>query len=129
MKGMLEFYCGTMGLKIAFTLNHDDGTPFGYYLECGHMTFIEIFDQRGSVKQWGGACVELAPGTRYRHFCCEVTDLQGYTDMLKTKGITVSAITVGMDNSRQAWVKDPDGNDIELMEYTRDSLQLAPQRT
>jgi len=30
-----------------------------------------------------------------------------------------------MDGSLQAWIKDPDGNDIELMEYTRDSLQLA----
>jgi hypothetical protein len=28
-----------------------------------------------------------------------------------------------MDNSMQAWIKDPDGNDIELMEYTPTSFQ------
>jgi hypothetical protein len=31
---------------------------------------------------------------------------------------------MGMDNSRQAWVADPDGNEIELMEYGAASLQL-----
>jgi hypothetical protein len=33
---------------------------------------------------------------------------------------------MGVDNSRQAWIKDPDGNDIELMEYTDRSLQTTP---
>jgi hypothetical protein len=28
-----------------------------------------------------------------------------------------------MDGSRQCWIKDPDGNSIELMEYTSNSLQ------
>jgi len=32
---------------------------------------------------------------------------------------------MGMDNSRQAWVMDPDGNAIELMEYGPSSLQLG----
>jgi hypothetical protein len=30
-----------------------------------------------------------------------------------------------MDNSRQAWIDDPDGNAIELMEYGPSSLQLT----
>jgi hypothetical protein len=30
-----------------------------------------------------------------------------------------------MDNSRQAWIADPDGNSIELMEYGYSSLQLS----
>jgi hypothetical protein len=29
-----------------------------------------------------------------------------------------------MDQSRQAWTADPDGNPIELMEYTARSAQL-----
>ena len=39
--------------------------------------------------------------------------------------VTVTPLKTGMDHSQQAWVKDPDGNDIELMEYTRESKQLA----
>jgi hypothetical protein len=30
-----------------------------------------------------------------------------------------------MDNSHQAWIADPDGNAIELMEYGFSSLQLT----
>jgi hypothetical protein len=36
----------------------------------------------------------------------------------------VSEISTGMDNSRQAWIADPDGNQIELMEYGHSRLQL-----
>jgi hypothetical protein len=36
----------------------------------------------------------------------------------------VSEISTGMDNSRQAWIADPDGNHSELMEYGPSSLQL-----
>ena len=44
--------------------------------------------------------------------------------MLEGRGIQVTAIKMGMDHSLQAWINDPDGNAIELMEYTHASLQL-----
>jgi hypothetical protein len=44
--------------------------------------------------------------------------------VLVRRGVAISQITIGMDNSKQAWIKDPDGNDIELMEYTPASFQL-----
>jgi hypothetical protein len=37
----------------------------------------------------------------------------------------VTEISTGMDNSRQAWIADPDSNDIELIEYGPSSLQLT----
>jgi predicted enzyme related to lactoylglutathione lyase len=57
----------------------------------------------------------------------EVTGLDEYCDKLKTNGVEVSGISMGMDNSRQAWIADPDGNQIELMEYGPASLQLTGQ--
>jgi catechol 2,3-dioxygenase-like lactoylglutathione lyase family enzyme len=87
------------------------------------MTFIEIFNQAGAVRQWGGHVEALQHGTRYRHLCFEVEDLEIYRDLLIGKGVSIGPITVGMDNSKQAWIKDPDGNDIELMEYTPTSFQ------
>jgi len=36
----------------------------------------------------------------------------------------VTEISMGMDNSRRAWITDPDGNQIELMGYGHSSLQL-----
>jgi predicted enzyme related to lactoylglutathione lyase len=44
--------------------------------------------------------------------------------MLEARGITVTNMKMGIDHSRQAWITDPDGNAIELMEYTHASLQL-----
>ena len=43
------------------------------------------------------------------------------------KAIPVTEIAVGIDGSKECWIKDPDGNDIELMEYTRDSMQLKKE--
>jgi hypothetical protein len=32
---------------------------------------------------------------------------------------------MGLDHALQMWIADPDGNTIELMEYTASSLQLT----
>lgn len=122
----LAFYRNGLGLPVKFALKHDDGTPFGYYLAAGHTTFVEIFDRAGAVKQWGGENLPLRPhdGSHYNHFCFEVTGLEAYCAKLSAQGVAVRPISVGMDHSKQAWIKDPDGNTIELIECTPKSLQL-----
>jgi catechol 2,3-dioxygenase-like lactoylglutathione lyase family enzyme len=77
-----------------------------------------------AAEVWGGKVEELAIGTRYRHFCLEVIGLDEFCKELRSKGVQVSDISMGMENSRQAWIADPDGNQIELMEYTHSSLEL-----
>ena len=122
---IVEFYTHQLGLKVKFTLNNQRDEPFGYYFECGDSTFLEFFDQKMAAEVWGGEAGELTPGTRYKHFCFEVTGLDEYCDQLREKGVAVTEISTGMDNSRQAWVTDPDGNRIELMEYGPFSTQLT----
>lgn len=121
----IDFYVNKLGLQVKFTLDNKAGQPFGYYFDCGNSTYIEIFDQVLADKQWGGGVSELTPGTRYKHFCFEVTGLDEYCKKLKKNGVKVTPITMGMDHSRQAWIQDPDGNAIELMEYGPSSLQLT----
>jgi catechol 2,3-dioxygenase-like lactoylglutathione lyase family enzyme len=121
---LLDFYTNQLGLTIKFTLDHDDGTAFGWYVDCGNSTFIEIFDQAGAIKQWGGQVGELKKGNLYRHLCFEVTGIEAYRQALVTKGLSLTEVKVGMDGSKQCWIKDPDGNDIELMEYTSLSRQV-----
>lgn len=121
---IIDFYVDKLGMKVKFTLNNKEGKPFGYYFECGNSTFLEFFDQAMAVEVWGGRVEELAGGTRYRHFCLEVTGLDEFCKELKDKGVEVTENSMGMDNSRQAWIADPDGNQIELMEYGHSSLQL-----
>jgi lactoylglutathione lyase len=122
---IIDFYVNKLGLPVKFTLKDTEGVPFGYYFECGHATFIEFFDQALAARFWGGPVEALSPGTRYRHFCLEVTGLDEFCEKLRLRGVAVTAITLGMDNSRQAWISDPDGNAIELMEYGPASLQLT----
>jgi len=122
---IIDFYVNKLGMNVKFTLDNKQGQPFGYYFGCGNTTFLEFFDQAMAAEVWGGNVAELAAGTRYKHFCLEVTGLDEYCSMLKSKGVPVSEISMGMDNSRQAWIADPDGNAIELMEYGAASLQLT----
>lgn len=123
---LMAFYTEKMGFSIKFDMKHDDGTPFGWYIAIGDMTFIEIFDQSGAVKEWGGEVGALEEGShpRYKHFCFQVEGLEAYRDSLIAKGVEVTPIKAGLDNSVQCWINDPDGNAIELMEYTEKSLQL-----
>jgi catechol 2,3-dioxygenase-like lactoylglutathione lyase family enzyme len=125
LEKIVDFYVNKLGMKVKFTLDNKQGQPFGYYFSCGDTTFLEFFDQRMAAEVWGGNVEELNIGTRYRHFCLEVTGLDEFCDALKSKGVDVSDVKLGMDNSRQAWITDPDGNSIELMEYGYSSLQLA----
>jgi lactoylglutathione lyase len=122
---IIDFYVNKLGMKVKFTLDNKDGQPFGYYFECGNSTFLEFFDQGMAAEVWGGNVEQLTIGTRYKHFCLEVTGLDEFCKELKSKGVDVSKISLGMDNSRQAWIADPDGNQIELMEYGPSSLQLT----
>lgn len=123
---MVGFYRDVLGFPVKFTMRNDDGFEFGYYFATGDMTFIEIFDQAGAVKQWGGDNTPRKPntGVRYGHYCFEVVGLEQLVAELQGKGVSVVPVKVGMDHSKQAWIKDPDGNDIELMEYTPQSRQL-----
>jgi lactoylglutathione lyase len=122
---IIDFYVNKLGMEVKFTLNNSDGVPFGYYFGCGNSTFLEFFDQALAVKQWGGKVGALTSGTQYKHFCLEVTGLDEYCQKLRDLSVAVTDISMGMDNSRQAWIADPDGNAIELMEYGPHSLQLT----
>jgi hypothetical protein len=70
--------------------------------------------------------------------CLEVADLDYTVTTLMQRGATMSqwrsdataldevegpAIRVGLDGNRQSWMKDPEGNRIELMEMATDSMQ------
>lgn len=127
---MVAFYRDVLGFPVQFTMKNDDGFEFGYYFATGQTTFVEIFDQNGAVKQWGGDLAPRKPNdhVRYGHFCLEVLGLEETVAELRARGVEVTPIKVGMDHSRQAWLKDPDGNAIELMEYTPKSLQLQPAK-
>ncbi len=121
---LVAFYRDGLGLPVKFRFLAQDEVPFGAYLDCGDSTFVEIFDQAGAAKQWGGTPGPLEAGNRYGHLCFEVTGLAEEVAALRDRGIEVGPISTGIDGSLQAWTADPDGNKVELMEYTHGSQQL-----
>ena len=123
---MTDFYTRVLGLKIKFSLRNARGQIIGHYFELGSMSFLEIFDIRLSAEQWGGRVRTLSAQARstYQHFCLEVKGIEAVARELNEKGVDVTPLKVGMDNSKQIWIKDPDGNPIEFMEYTEKSLQI-----
>jgi catechol 2,3-dioxygenase-like lactoylglutathione lyase family enzyme len=121
---MVDFYSKNLGLPVKFSFTNKDGEVFGHYLDCGDSSFIEIFDRVLKIKQWGGKLEPLSYGTQQNHFCLEVTGLRDFKAALESKGMKLSDIQQGMDHSLQSWTSDPDGNPIEFMEYTAQSLQI-----
>jgi catechol 2,3-dioxygenase-like lactoylglutathione lyase family enzyme len=122
---MVAFYRDVLGFPIKFDLKNDAGISFGYYFDLGNRTFLEIFDHQLAAKQWNHPAnpLERSKAMHYGHFCLESTDLEKLKAELLTRGLKTSDIMKGMDGSLQMWTGDPDGNAIELMQYTPDSLQ------
>jgi catechol 2,3-dioxygenase-like lactoylglutathione lyase family enzyme len=130
LPAMLNFYRDKLGFAVKFSLTDRNGTTFGHYFACGNSTFVEVFDRQLANAEWSSdseptrdnGAARTSPS--FRHICFEVTGLRELRGELQARGVEVSDIDLGRDHALQAWIKDPDGNDIELMEYTHNSLQL-----
>lgn len=123
---LVAFYREALGLRVKFRFTAADGVIFGAYVEIGDSSFIELFDQHLAARQWSGDTDPLVAGNRYGHLCLEVAGLADFRAALLARGVSVGELRTGLDGSFQAWLADPDGNRIELMEYTHRSAQLAP---
>ena len=108
------FYRDKLGFKPAFDFVDDNGKRFGSYLHIAGRGFLELFQ---------GTLAEPAEGQSYRHFCLEVEDIASAVAELRAGGVEVTDVKTGSDRSLQAWLKDPDGNRIELHQYTPQSKQ------
>jgi len=110
----IAFYRDRLGFTPAFDFTNEKGERYGVYMRIGGRSFIELFrgePEARSAKQ------------SYQHFCLEVADIQCTVRELRQAGVEVSEVKMGADNSWQAWLQDPDGNRIELHQYTAESWQ------
>lgn len=110
-----QFYVDQLGMAIAFEFMRG-GERIGFYLHAGGTTYIEVFAERESP---GDGRAGL------KHFCLEVDDIDALIAKLNTQGVAVSRKKLGADNAWQAWITDPNGLRIELMQYTEDSAQFT----
>lgn len=129
---MTAFYCEALGATLKFRYLDPQGRTVGCYFALGENTFLEVFDHADAHRR-SCATKELEPLEeprdcwlmRYNHFCLQVENLDAYAALLTSRGVNVTGRKTGNDRSLQAWVRDPDGNLIELQQYTVRSRQLT----
>lgn len=115
MEASLRFYVEQLGLQHAFELHDDQDRPWIHYLKVCDRQFVELF--------YGGKA-EPHP-TSFNHLCLEVEDLKGYVEQLRQAGVVIEIEpNQGCDKNWQAWIRDPDGNRIELMQLHPECPQL-----
>lgn len=110
-----KFYCDILGMDKIFEFIKD-GELYGFYAGAGHTTYVEVFIEEEEL--------EDKPSIM-RHLCLEVEDLEGTIAEIRAKNWEISDKRLGGDNSWQAWITDPSGVPIELMEYTGESSQFT----
>ncbi len=114
----LAFYA-LLGIQESFRLNHDDGSVMLVYLHVGGDRFLELFP---------GGSLENAEGS-FMHLCLASNDLVNDVEKLRNQGVKIDVEPkMGLDLNMQAWVTDPDGNAIELMQLSENSPQRQVAR-
>lgn len=110
----LEFYRDKLGLEVLFTLP-ETGEPWLYYIKVAHGQYIELFPTEE---------LRLSDKPNFAHFCFHVEGIREIIEELREKGVEVTKeVQLGLDGNLQAWIKDPDGTPIELMERMPEGKQ------
>lgn len=110
-----HFYCDVLGLEKGFEFLKN-GELYGFYVKTGDNTYIEIFiqEEEANLEQ-----------PLMKHLCLEVEDIDVAINTIRARGWEITDKKLGGDQSWQAWITDPSGIRIELMQYTPESSQFT----
>ena len=115
----LDFYVNKLGFAEMMRLHHDNGDVWLVYLRITDDQYLEVFP---------GAENDRAPGWNangMNHMCLAIDDIQALVGEIEAAGIPLLLpLKKAADGNWQAWIEDPDGNRIELMQMDPSSLQL-----
>ena len=113
----LDFYVGKLGMREMMRLDRD-GRLWLLYLRITDTQFLEVFPEGVGER----AAEREAVG--FNHICLEVGDIDAALRELQPAGVAlIRDKQMGADGNWQAWIEDPDGHRIELMQMMPDSLQ------
>ncbi len=115
----LGFYTQRLGMLEMLRLFYDDGSLFLIYLRITDDQFLELFPDGTGERAPGREAVAI------NHLCLTVTDIERTIADLAAAGVPLTRpLKLGVDGNHQAWIDDPDGNRIELMQMGANSLQV-----
>ena len=123
----LDFYCSRLGFRFMFTFDRD-GKPFMYYLQTGERQYLELIPAETV------SCAD----TRFHHVTYLVEDVKKLAEALLEKGVKLyngpaslghavtcpEEISPGGDGNPAFYVSDPDGNNLEFMQFSDNCPQL-----
>jgi lactoylglutathione lyase len=119
MDKMLDFYQNGLGLKKAFELHREDGSPWIVYLKIAPGAFVELF--YGGIRDRD---LNYAPDQiGFHHWCITCTKLQSLIDRLIAKGCLKAGARPDPFNGegKNLWIDDPEGNGLELRQLKGDA--------
>lgn len=115
LKETEDFYTKVLGFKNIFNFTRD-GKIFGYYLDAGGDTHVEVFHK---------AEAEFTDTNQINHICFEVINIDDAIEHIRAEGVEARDKSKGCDDTWQSWITDPNGVKIELFQYTGDSAQFT----
>ena len=104
------FYCDGLGLRHAFDMERE-GKLWIRFLYVGNHQYLELFPVADAQP------LDQAARPAYAHLQLTVDDMERTLAELAPRGIVpANPPRTGGDGNVQAWLTDPDGNRIELMQ-------------
>ncbi len=125
----IRFYTEVIGGAVAWEFGWDKGTPEAdaftglqgsacraAMLKVGD-SFLEVFEFSAPQQQGNDG---LRPVNKHgiTHVCLEVTDIHGEYERLKGAGMVFNTAPMAQEGSTLVYGRDPDGNVVELIEFT-----------
>ncbi len=135
IEASLAFY-QKLGLKLCFEMQNE-GEGWNYYLKIADGQYMELQAVKRKMPFWHPEESVHYMNQSIWHFSYETDNMVEMIDKLRAEGIkitqhpapdspevlTMADVPLAPDGCFACWIKDPDGNPIELMEQTKHSLQ------
>lgn len=107
-----RFYGHDLGYQEPFTLDKPSGGLMLTYFKVNDHQYIEVFPDLKSPTE-----------DRLSHIAFETTNARRLRDYLETNGVKVPAtLKPGLDGNLSFMIKDPDGHNVEFVQYMPGSL-------
>lgn len=120
MNATLKFYQDTLGFSKIFEIsNPETGAPWIVYVQICAGQFLELFYD-GKPRTTNDA------DTGFTHLCFSVDDVEAVAKHITDMGYALEIPPcMGCDHNKQAWIRDPNGVRIELMQVSPESPHAA----
>jgi len=116
LRESIVFY-SKIGLKTVYEFKDTSGKVFGVYMKAGRGTFIEMFQV--DIK-----LIKKFKASDYFHLCFQVKNLKAAESSARKNRIKITKRISWGKNGKLLFIKDPDGNTIELLQYLKENPLL-----